>query len=81
MTENPEEIKVTSRDLFAGTALVLFSNLIYVGNSYIVTWTGLKAPEIALVRGAIQMLIFGIIVWRSSKESQQTEKSMKIGKI
>jgi glucose uptake protein GlcU len=68
------EKQVTTRNLVLGTSLILFSNLIYVGNGYIVKWTELKAPEIALVRGVVQMILFGAIVWKNRKESQQDKK-------
>ena len=74
MPEASNEKQVTTRNLVLGTSLILISNLIYVGNGYIVKWTELKAPEIALVRGVVQMILFGVIVWKNRKESQQNEK-------
>ena len=74
MTDKSEEGTITNRNLAIGTALILISNLIYVGNGYIVKWTELKAPEIAIVRGLVQTILFGILVLKSKKESQPTEK-------
>ena len=74
MKEAYNEKQITTRNLVLGTSLILISNLIYVGNGYIVKWTELKAPEIALVRGVVQILLFGILVWKNIEESQQTEK-------
>ena len=74
MSETSNEKQVTTRNLVLGTSLLLISNLIYVGNGYIVKWTELKAPEIALVRGVVQIILFGGLVWKSRQESQQTEK-------
>jgi len=73
MSEIPAEKKLNLRDLFSGLSLVLLSNLIYVGNSYIVAWTGLRAPEIALVKGAIQTTVFAILVWKHRTSSKQTD--------
>ena len=74
MTDESNKKQVTTRNLVLGTSLILISNLIYVGNGYIVKWTELKAPEIALVRGVVQMILFGGLVWKSRKESQETKK-------
>ena len=62
MLDNSNEKQVKTRNLVLGTSLILISNLIYVGNGYIVKWTELKAPEIALVRGVVQIVLFGILV-------------------
>ena len=62
--EKQPNSKLTLRKILQGTALILISNLVYIGNNYIVAWTELKAPEIALVRGCFQVIIFGVIVWR-----------------
>jgi hypothetical protein len=58
------------RKLFLGAVFILISNLIYIGNNYLVAWTGLLAPEIALFRGVLQCLVFGSIVFRSWKNSK-----------
>ena len=63
MTDESNKKQVTTRNLVLGTSLILISNLIYVGNGYIVKWTELKAPEIALVRGVVQIILFGGLVW------------------
>jgi len=65
--EKQPNSKLTLRKILQGTALILISNLVYIGNNYIVAWTELKAPEIALVRGVLQVVIFGVIVWRGCR--------------
>lgn len=59
------------------SVLILISNLIYIGNNYLVAWTGLQAPEIALVRGIIQIVIFGVVFHRE----RQGEKEAKSGEF
>ena len=73
MLDNSNEKQVKTRNLVLGTSLILISNLIYVGNGYIVKWTELKAPEIALVRGVVQIILFGFLGWKSRQESHQPE--------
>ena len=53
--------------------LILISNLIYIGNNYLVAWTGLQASEIALVRGIIQIVIFGAIFYRGRQGAKEDE--------
>jgi len=50
-----------------GSLLILITNLIYVGNNYLVAWTELTAPEVALMRGSLQSVIFGVLVWRTKE--------------
>jgi len=56
--------------VFLGTGCILLSNLIYIGNNYLVAWTGLAATEIALFRGVLQILVFGIILGRSWRKKE-----------
>merc|ERR1712098_756173 len=58
---------LSSKAVLQGAVLVLISNLIYIGNNYLVAWTQLQAPEVTLVRGTFQMLLFSAIIWRSKK--------------
>ena len=60
-----------------GCVLILLSNLVYIGNNYLVAWTQLQAPEIALVRGTCQIVIFGAILWRG-RAGKKEEKSGKL---
>ena len=60
-----------------GSVLILISNLVYIGNNYLVAWTQLQAPEIALVRGIFQIVIFGAIIWRGRQDKKE-EKSGNI---
>jgi len=65
MAEESKEEVLLMKKVLQGSVLILISNLIYVGNNYLVAWTKLTAPEIELVRGALQVIIFGIIVWKT----------------
>ena len=56
-----------------GCVLILLSNLVYIGNNYLVAWTQLQAPEIALVRGIFQIVIFGAIIWRGRRDKKEEE--------
>jgi hypothetical protein len=60
--EEPAKDKLSLRKVLQGAVLILISNLVYIGNNYIVAWTELRAPEIALVRGGLQIILFGAIV-------------------
>ena len=84
MCDHSEEKKLTVRRLFQGSSLILISNLIYIGNNYIVAWTGLTATEVALARGGLQVLVFGVICYREKRceeqadEEKDFEKGMKL---
>ena len=43
-------------------ALILISNIIYILNNYTVTWFRLNASEVTLVRGILQVIIFGFAI-------------------
>jgi len=77
MSEISQKETLPLRRVLQGSVLILISNLIYISNNYLVAWTGLKAPEIALVRGGLQLAIFGALVCRrreTDKESGVTHK-------
>jgi len=57
--------KLQVKAILQGSLLILISNLIYIGNNYLVSWTQLAAPEVALVRGALQVAIFAVLVART----------------
>jgi len=63
--ENTAKDKLEVKAILQGSLLILISNLIYIGNNYLVSWTQLAAPEVALVRGVLQVVIFGVLVWRT----------------
>jgi len=69
MNDNYEDTtakdKLHVKAILQGSLLILISNLIYIGNNYLVSWTELAAPEVALVRGALQVVLFGVLVWRT----------------
>ena len=60
------------KNIIKGSVLILISNLIYISNNYIVAWTELKATEVALVRGCVQVVLFGVVVGRQYRK--QTEE-------
>lgn len=62
--------------ILQGVMLILFSNLVYIGNNYIVAWTHLQAPEIAMARGTLQIIVFGIIIWRGRQAKQEDKTSL-----
>ena len=45
-----------------GLVLVLLVNIIYIGSNYMVKWAELRAGEVTLVRGALQILVFSTII-------------------
>ena len=65
-----EEDRLSANKILQGSVLILISNVIYIGNNYLVAWTGLTASEIALVRGGFQVIVFGIIVWRGQRTNE-----------
>ena len=50
------------RNLCSGVVLILVSNIIYLLNNYTISWFSLHATEIALVRGVMQVIVFGIVI-------------------
>ena len=42
--------------------LILVSNIIYILNNYTVSWFSLHATEVALVRGVMQVIVFGVVI-------------------
>ena len=66
-----EETRIPANKLLQAVVLILFSNLLLIGNNYVVAWTKLTAPEIALVRGVFQVIIFGFLVCRD-KEAKES---------
>jgi len=67
MSNIMERDKQHVKTLLIGCLLILLTNLIYIGNNYLVSWAELGAPEVVLVRGAMQIGVFGVFVWRSRK--------------
>ena len=63
--------QLPQKNIIKGSVLILISNLIYISNNYIVAWTELKATEVVLVRGCLQVILFGVVVgiqWRKKTE-------------
>ena len=75
MSTATPELSLTA--VLQSSVLILISNLVYIGNNYLVAWTQLQAPEIALVRGTCQIVIFGAILWRG-RAGKKEEKSGKL---
>ena len=69
--------ELTLTAVLQSAVLILISNLVYIGNNYLVAWTQLQAPEIALVRGTLQIVVFGAILCRGRTD----EKEEKSGKL
>merc|ERR1719347_1921281 len=69
---------LSSKAVLQGAVLVLISNLIYIGNNYLVAWTQLQAPEVTLVRGTFQMILFSAIIWRSKKTKKEGKYRTRI---
>ena len=67
--------KLKVKAILQGSVLILISNLIYIGNNYLVSWTELAAPEVALVRGTLQVVVFGVLVWSTRITSQEQRRA------
>ena len=76
--DNSEREELPLRTVLQGSVLILISNLIYISNNYAVAWTELKATEIALVRGILQVIVFGVIVWRERQGTAEERKEQGI---
>merc|ERR1711872_246156 len=76
-----EAVKKTSgaKKIILGSILVLVCNFIYIGNSYIVAWAQLKASEITLVKGLLQLFIFGTANLCTKKEKNNNDKEAESG--
>lgn len=50
----------------------MFSNVVYILNNYLVSWFKLHATEVALVRGILQVPIFGfVLLFKKRKRSDE----------
>ena len=49
----------------------MFSNLVYILNNYLVSWANLHAPEVSLVRGVIQVPVFGFVLFKNRKQNTE----------
>ena len=76
-----EAVKKASaaQKVFFGSILVLVCNFIYIGNSYIVAWAQLKASEITLVKGLLQLFIFGAANLFTKKKNNNNDKEAESG--
>ena len=48
--------------------LILVSNIIYLLNNYTISWFSLHATEIALVRGVMQVILFGAVIMLGNRK-------------
>ena len=39
----------------------MFSNIVYILDNYVISWFKLHSTEVTLVRGILQVLVFGFI--------------------
>ena len=65
-----EEDKLSANKILQVSVLILISNVIFIGNNYLVAWTRINASEISLVRGGFQVIVYGIIVWRGRRTNE-----------
>ena len=81
VNETNAKDKLKVKAILQGSVLILISNLIYIGNNYLVSWTELAAPEVALVRGTLQVVVFGVLVWRTRETGADISgtKKRKLG--
>ena len=56
------------RNLCSGVVLILVSNIIYLLNNYTISWFSLHATEIALVRGVMQVILFGVVIMLGNRK-------------
>ena len=55
--------------------LILVSNIIYLLNNYTISWFSLHATEIALVRGVMQVILFGAVIMLGNRKLGKVEDS------
>jgi len=60
-----------------GAVLIIISNIIYIMVNYVVSWTKLNAGEVDLIRGFMQIVIFGGIILLN-KLRKKTENNVTI---
>ena len=53
---------LTRKAICTGVVLIMVSNVIYLLNNYFVSWFELNATEVALVRGLLQVFVFGLVL-------------------
>ena len=68
MVNEVDEDDSSAKSILFGSILIIFCNFLYIGNNYIVAWAKLKAPEVMLVRGGLQLLVFGFVNFYNKKE-------------
>jgi len=76
--------EVSRTKIFLGLGLILISNLIYLGQSYLVKWTGLTASEVAMTRGTFQVVVFSsVLLYQRRKQTEKSNNpgSQKSGKL
>ena len=61
--------------------LILTSNIIYILNNYTVSWFRLHATEVALVRGVLQVMVFGVVLLLGNRKLGKLKNDNKEGFI
>ena len=61
--------------------LILTSNIIYILNNYTVSWFRLHATEVALVRGVLQVMFFGVVLLLGNRKLGKLKYDNKEGFI
>ena len=61
------------KTLCTGVVLILISSIIYILNNYTVTWFRLNATEVALVRGVLQVTMFGLAILARNRKLGKLE--------
>ena len=64
---------MSRKTLCTGVSLILISNIIYILNNYTFSWFRLHATEVALVRGVLQVMIFGLAILARNRKLGKLE--------
>lgn len=60
----------------------MVSNILYILNNYLVSWFMLQATEVSLVRGVMQVILFGVIlITREERLKSQVKDCNDIKKM
>ena len=59
-----------------GISIILIANVTFVGNNYLVQLSELSAGEISLVRGALQVLVFSVLLKLSKSNKVMSDKKI-----
>ena len=62
------KVYIARRAICQGVALIMFSNVVYILNNYVVSWFNLNATEVAMARGVIQVPVFALVLMRNRRQ-------------